>query len=224
MERALEQPNFYAILDTAYVARQRWVTHYQSLLRGGAALVQLRAKLQTPAERVVLLDALLPDYAASGRPLIINDDLDVAALYPGMGVGLHIGQDDALPEEARERLGSRALIGLSTHTREQAIDAMELGRDRIIDYFAVGPVFATQTKPDAPAVGLELASWVLAQRPPVPFYCIGGINRSNLNLLTDRGLRHVVAVSDVLLDENPETAVRQYCRALAEEPAPSTSA
>lgn len=214
MATSLENCRFYAILDTAYVTPENWVDVYRALLDGPADLIQLRAKAESHAERVLLMEALLPDYGTSGCPLIINDDLEAAALYPGMNLGLHVGQEDTPPETARSRLGPNAIIGLSTHSREQAAQAMELGREGIIDYFAVGPLFQTPTKPEADPVGLELAAWVMEQNPPVPFFCIGGITRASLDLVLQHKIRRIAVVSDVLTDPSPWRVVAEYQRRL----------
>lgn len=214
MQFDIGKARFYAILDTGYVAEDRICEVYRALLRGGADLVQLRAKDAGTARRQALVDALLPDYAASGVPLVVNDDLAVTAAYPGLNLGLHLGQDDTPPEQARERLGAGHIIGLSTHSPEQARQAIRLARARVIDYFAVGPVFATPTKPDYPAVGLALAREVEAMNPPVPWFCIGGITRTTLPQVTAAGIHRVVAVSDVLNDPDPAAAVAAFQSAL----------
>ena len=124
------------------------------------------------------------------------------------GVGLHIGQDDTPAREARERIGPHRILGLSTHSAEQAQEAMNLGAD-VLSYFAVGPLFATQTKPDYTPIGLELATWVAQENPDLPYFCIGGINRANAQQVRDTGARRVVTVSDVLLAEDTATAVKE---------------
>jgi thiamine-phosphate pyrophosphorylase len=79
----------------------------------------------------------------------------------------------------------------------------------VLSYFAVGPVFATQTKPGYRAVGLELVTHVAGMQPAIPFFCIGGINRGNVHQVAATGARRVVAVSDILCDRDPAAAVRE---------------
>ncbi|RME71872.1 MAG: thiamine phosphate synthase, partial [Verrucomicrobia bacterium] len=148
MPRPLQAARFYAILDTAYVPPDRWESVCRQLIDGGADLIQLRAKQASPEQRAALLERMRPVIAAAGAGaphLIVNDDVDLAARTPD--AGLHIGQDDTPPAEARRRLGPDRLIGLSTHSLDQARAAMALPPGTI-DYFCVGPVFSTQTKPD----------------------------------------------------------------------------
>jgi thiamine-phosphate pyrophosphorylase len=208
---------FYAILDTGYVPAIRWSAVCRSLLLGGADVVQLRAKRETPAGRRALLEEILPLFSAGAvvakpPPLIVNDDIELASSYPG--IGLHVGQDDIAPAEARRRLGPGRLIGLSTHSPAQAEAALALPAGTI-DYFAVGPVFATQTKPDYTPVGLELVRYVAQLQPTLPWFCIGGIKRNNLPMVLAAGAKRIVVVSEVLCADDPAAAVRDYLAALA---------
>ncbi len=212
----LDSTRFYAILDTAYVPQERWVESCRALLQGGADLVQLRAKSTAPAERTALLEEILPLFADRVTPLVINDDIDLALEYPGLG--LHVGQEDLNPREARRRLGEDRVLGLSTHSPDQARAALELGNN--LSYFAVGPVFATRTKPGYTPVGLDLvatvAAWERRSRSFPPWFCIGGITRENVHRVLEGGGRRVVVVSDVLCAPNIAEAVRAYQAALAE--------
>ncbi len=213
---ALRSARFYAILDTGYVPRDRWTPVCRALLLGGADLVQLRAKRETAAERRALLDEILPLFAPGAvvdapPPLIVNDDLELALAYPHLG--LHVGQDDLPPAAARARLGPGRLLGLSTHSPAQAAAALALPAGTL-DYFAVGPVFATPTKPTYTPVGLELVRHVASLRPALPWFCIGGIKRGNLAAVRAAGAERVVVVSEVLTAADPSALVRDYRAAL----------
>lgn len=201
------QPRFYGILDTGYVAPQDMVPKCRALLSGGAQIVQLRAKKQTRDEMRMILCQILPLFMKSGVPLIVNDDIELALEFPGLG--LHIGQDDIPVPQARAALGTGRVLGLSTHSPEQAAGA--IAQAHLLDYFAVGPVFATQTKPDYIPVGLDLVRHVAGLRPPLPWVCIGGINADNAQQVIDAGAQGLVAVSDVLLAEDTASAVARYC-------------
>ena len=209
---ALRSARFYAILDTGYVPRERWISTCRALLLGGADIVQLRAKRQTPAERRALLEEILPLFSAGAvvaapPPLIVNDDLALALAYPNLG--LHVGQDDLAPVLARERLGPGRLLGLSTHSPEQVRTALALPHGTL-DYFAVGPVFATPTKPDYTPVGLDLVRHVTATQPALPWFCIGGIKCANLAEVRAAGGSRVVVVSEVLCAADPAELIRHY--------------
>lgn len=205
----LSHARFYAILDTGYVPRSRWSKVCRALIEGGADIIQMRAKTERPAERRVLLGEILPLFAesrAGAPPLVINDDIELALSHPGLG--LHVGQDDLSAVEARRLLGPDRILGLSTHSREQVAGALALDNG-VLSYFAVGPVFPTQTKPGYRAVGLDLVAHAATEARNVPFFCIGGINRGNVAQVVAAGGRRVVAVSDILCDPDPAAAVRE---------------
>jgi len=202
---------FYGILDSGYVSPADWLMRCQALLQGGADIIQLRAKRETSTQREALLREILPLFAQTTVPLIINDDIDLCLKYPGLG--LHVGQDDLPAAEARRRLGPDRILGLSTHSPEQAKAAIALGAE-VLSYFAVGPVFATQTKPDYQPVGLDLVRLVSHWEPPLPFFCIGGVNRKTVSQVTEAGGRRIVVVSDVLCAEDTAAAVQELRKAL----------
>ncbi len=208
--RNLSAARFYAILDTGYAPAGRLVEIGHAVLAGGADIVQLRAKNSTTAARIALLRGLAPICAAAGVPLVCNDDLAAAMAVPG--VGLHIGQDDLPACEARAALGPGRPLGLSTHSLAQAQAALALGE--VLTYFATGPVFATQTKPDYPAVGLSLVGTVAQLQPALPWFCIGGINRRNVAEVRAAGGRAVVAVSEVLCAPDPAGVVHELRAAM----------
>jgi thiamine-phosphate pyrophosphorylase len=160
---------------------------------------------------MALLRGLAPLCAAANVPLICNDDLAAALAVPG--VGLHVGQEDMPPAAARAALGPERPLGLSTHSLAQVRAAFELGG--VLNYFAVGPVFATPTKPDYPAVGLELVAAVAALKPRLPWFCIGGIKLANAAQVRAAGARAVVVVSEVLQAAAPEQTTRELRRAMA---------
>jgi thiamine-phosphate pyrophosphorylase len=210
----LSGARFYAILDTGYVPRSRWTRVCRGLIEGRADLIQLRAKTERPKERRELLDEILPLFEEAGPsapPLVINDDIELALSHPWLG--LHVGQDDLQPNEARRLLGPDRILGLSTHSEAQIAGAIAHGPE-VLNYFAVGPVFPTQTKPGYKSVGLDLVSHAAGAAGSLPFFCIGGINRGNVAKVVAAGARRVVAVSDILCDPDPANAVREIRAAL----------
>ncbi|MGF1453696.1 MAG: thiamine phosphate synthase [Opitutales bacterium] len=201
----LRRARLYGILDTAYVGPDDLVAKCRGLLAGGADIIQFRAKHESSTERASLLETIFPLFEDTDVPLILNDDLEVATLYPG--VGLHVGQDDLDPRLCRDRLGPDRILGLSTHSEAQATAAMAMAD--VLDYFAVGPVFATPTKPTYGAVGPELVSFVAAQKPVLPWFAIGGVNAQTVDRVTAAGARAVVAVSALLKAASTAEATRQ---------------
>ena len=141
----------------------------QAAVAGGADLVQLRRKREPWAELVELARSLQEICHRGEAIFLVNDHVDLALAAQADGV--HLGQGDVAVQEARERLGDRPLIGLSTHTPDQALKAQLLP----LDYIAAGPVRATPTKPDSVEVGFQqVTAAALVSR--VPVVAIGGLD------------------------------------------------
>jgi len=208
--QSLIKPGFYAILDTCYVDEDEWEYKAESLLAGGACMLQVRAKGH-PLERVhELVERVLPAIRKYDIPLIINDHLDLAVRVPG--AGLHLGQNDVDILEARRKLGPDRILGLSTHSLEQVEKAIAAAG--ILSYFTVGPIFSTVTKADYTPVGTGLVAQIAALDPAIPFYCIDGITRRNVDQVLAAGAKGIAAGSDPLLDHDTEAAVRFYVERL----------
>lgn len=161
------------------------------MLEGGARLIQLRDKDASAKELLEAARDCLKLTREAGATLIVNDRIDVALTADADGV--HLGQDDLTVEEARDILGEKKIIGLSTHSIDQFMAAMETSAD----YIAVGPVYATKTKENAdPVVGLELVREAkrLADRPLV---AIGGITVESAPEVLFAGADSVAVISDL---------------------------
>src|SRR6201996_2892587 len=177
----------------------------RAALGGGVDIVQLREKQLGRAEierAASTFRRMADNYSAL---FIVNDDPDLARICDADGV--HVGQDDASVEDARAALGPQAITGQSTHSEEQ-IAAAE-GRD--IDYFAVGPVWETPTKPGRPAVGLELISHA-AEVARKPFFAIGGISPLNAGEVVAAGAQRLVVVRAIRDAPHPEVAAEALRR------------
>jgi len=184
----------------------------RAALGGGVDIVQLREKQlgRAEIERAASTFRRIADtYSAL---FIVNDDPDLARACDADGV--HVGQDDASVEEARAVLGANAIIGQSTHSEEQIAAAD--GRD--IDYFAVGPVWETPTKPGRPAVGLELVTHAAergraAGPEQKPFFAIGGIGPLNAGEVVTAGAQRMCVVRAIRDAPHPEVAAEALRRA-----------
>jgi len=196
----------YGIVDTGYVARENLVTITTQLLRGGADIIQLRAKKQTPEDVLAMARQLAPVCRAAGIPFIINDHPEL--VRDAGADGAHVGQDDLTVAEARRLAGPEAIIGKSTHSLAQAIAAA----GESPDYIGFGPLFATPTKPDYTPIGTEQIQAV-HETLTLPIFCIGGIKLSNLPGVIAAGARRVVIVSDLLIAKDP-AAQTAHCRDL----------
>jgi thiamine-phosphate pyrophosphorylase len=168
---------------------------------GGVDIVQLREKELADRELLAVLEQAREVTRRLGVPLVVNDRPDLAVLCGADFV--HVGQDD-LPVEAARRFGLG--VGLSTHGRRE-LDAANA------DYAAVGPVFATPTKPGRPPVGLELVRYA-AERARVPWFAIGGIDDSNVAEVAAAGARRIAVVRAIGDSSDPERAAAELRSAL----------
>ncbi len=168
------------------------------LAGAGVDLLQLREK---DLEAGAVLRAGEPVAAAcreAGVPFIVNDRPDIALALGADGV--HLGQND-LPVEVARRVCPTAFVGLSTH-RPEEIDAVG---EADVDYFAVGPVEATPTKPGRPGAGLDLVRYASGTTGP-PWFAIGGIDAGNLDRVLEAGARRIVVVRAVTESSDPPAA------------------
>lgn len=185
-------------------ARPCHVRQVRLLLGAGATLIQLREK--APAEVPDLLDQARECARLCrevGAVLIVNDDVELAIAAGAHGV--HVGQGDMAPSAIRQRAGSDFLIGLSTHDRAQ----FEAACRQPAAYIAVGPVFATSTKPDAePATGLDFVRWAWKHpaRADRPLVAIGGISKATIGKLMAIVPRAVPSVISAVWSSNDPAA------------------
>lgn len=177
------------------------------VLDAGVQMVQLREKQMEAGPLLRIARLVRKRTAAAGALFIINDRVDVAMAAGADGV--HLGQQDLPAAEARRQAGDELLIGLSTHSVSQLDSAMASPAD----YCAVGPVFATPTKPGRPAVGLDLVR-AAAGRTAKPVFAIGGIDTTNVAEVLDAGARRVSVVRALTQSEDPGAAARELRKAL----------
>ena len=179
------------------------LSRVQDALRGGARVVQYRAKHQSPAERMATAELLHAACRAAGAKFIINDLPEMVREIDADGV--HLGQDDMSISEARQIVGRDKLIGISTHSVDEALKAESHGAD----YVALGSVFATDTKDDANVVGLDTLSKV-RRAVRIPLVAIGGIDPAGADLAIETGADAIAVISGVMNDSNPAIAAREY--------------
>jgi thiamine-phosphate pyrophosphorylase len=186
-------PRVYPILDTATLARPGFdsIQAAAALLEGGARILQLRHKGFWSREVFAQAEEIAALCRAASASFIVNDRADYASLLHS---GLHLGQDDLLPADARLVIGDEPMIGFSTHNPDQ----MRAAASEPVDYLAFGPVFTTASKerPD-PTVGIAGLRIVrgLTQKPLV---AIGGITRDNAGVCWSAGADSVAVIADML--------------------------
>jgi thiamine-phosphate pyrophosphorylase len=196
----------YPILDAGCFAdTSGLLTAAEELAATGVTLIQYRNKSGTA--RVMLEQAReLKARLGSSIRLIMNDRADLCLIAEFDGV--HVGQEDLLPESVRGIIGAERWLGVSTHNPEQLAEADKTSAD----YLAIGPVFSTSSKdrPD-PVVGLE---GVRRARPLTrkPLVAIGGITRANAASVIEAGADSVAVISDLLRE--PRKSAEEFFRVL----------
>ncbi|MFM2083046.1 MAG: thiamine phosphate synthase [Verrucomicrobiota bacterium] len=206
--KPLADCRLYTFVDTAYLRGRAPELVAQQLCDGGSDIIQLRAKNSPPDEVRRLAEKVLPITRAAGVPLVINDHLEIAR---ELGAEFcHLGQEDFFDaghkhcSEFRSQ-NSGVRIGLSTHAPVQATRALAAGAD----YVAIGPIYATKTKPTAKPVTLDYIRWAQAN-VPVPWFAIGGVNLQTLAAVLAAGATRVCVVSAILNADDLAGACREF--------------
>ncbi len=212
----------YGIVDTSAAPHLRHLDLGHALLQAGVSVLQLRMKDTNPTGQLQILRRLKAAADKAGAQLIVNDHVQLAAEVSGVGV--HLGQEDMSPAQARTVLGDSILIGLSTHNPIQAREAEAQG----VDYIGYGPVLSSTGKhhdkrdervPHAP-VGLASLK-VVVSAATVPVVAIGGINLSALPLLLATGVDAVAVISAINCAEHPVDVARSFHAAFTVEARPA---
>ena len=203
----LAAARLYVVTEAAHDA-SRVLDVVRAVCDGGADVVQLRRKGEEGLAWLRLAERCRTVTAAAGVLFVVNDRLDVAMACGADGV--HLGQDD-LPLAAARALWPAGLVGRSTHSPAQALEAQEAGAD----YIGVGPVFVTPTKPGRPAVGVECVREAAAS-VHIPWFAIGGIDATTLPSVLEAGARRVAVVRAACSATDVAAAVGALRRALAQ--------
>lgn len=175
-------------------------------LKGGVNTIQLREKGLTTRELYLLAHELRKITLDFGANLIINDRVDVALAVEADGV--HLGWQSLPFHIARKLLGLEKLIGISTHSRQEALHARDYGAD----YITFGPVFDTPSKAGLlkPTGAEEIQS--LKSNVTMPIIAVGGINEKNVETVLARGADGIAVISSIMYAGNPEDAARSLCK------------
>lgn len=170
-------------------------------LAGGVDIIQLRDKGLEAREEIAALEVLREACERHGALLAVNDRADIARAV--RADVLHLGQRDLPVPMARDIVGADPVIGRSNNDPEAAAaSAEEVGSD----YFCVGPVWETPTKPGRRAAGTGLVEYAAALRTDRPWFAIGGIDEGNVDQVLDAGARRIVVVRAVTEAEDPRSA------------------
>jgi thiamine-phosphate pyrophosphorylase len=202
---AVRHASLYLILEVAAI------DVVGPALEGGVDVIQLRDKHAPDGEIVAAGRRLAALCRARGALFLVNDRPDLALECGAHGV--HVGQDDEAVDAVRELAGERLIVGVSTHSPEQMAAAEASGAD----YFAVGPVHETPTKPGRPAVGLELVRHA-AGNATKPWFAIGGIDAGNARDVVAAGARRLAVVRAIRDAADPRAAAAELRAAIEAAP------
>ena len=160
------------------------------MIKSGIKIIQYREKFKSLREKLEEAKILCELCKKNNVLFIVNDHVDIALMVDADGV--HVGQEDMPVSEIRKILGANKIIGLSTHSVEDADKAVL----QDVDYIGVGPIFPTTTK-DRTAVGIEYMEYV-EKNINLPYIAIGGIKEANLLQVVEKGARRIALVSEIV--------------------------
>ncbi len=191
-------PPLYAILDNDAVIARGWAPAdvCRAWLSAGVRLIQLRAKRLPSGPFLELADEIVQLGRASGALVVINDRADVAAMAGADGV--HVGQDDLAPSDARRVLSPTAIVGLSTHEPTQVVS----GALEPVSYLAIGPIYATATKDtgyEALGLGAVREAATVTSGAGMPLVAIGGLTLESAPAVREAGADSLALITDLLM-------------------------
>ena len=209
MKCGKKELQLYAITDRHWLKGRSLYDVVKESLEGGVTFLQLREKQLDEEhflEEAKELQGLCREYNV---PFIINDNVDIALAMNADGV--HIGQSDMAMKEAREKLGPDKIIGVSAHTKEEALLAQAQGAD----YLGVGAVFPTGSKDDAESVSYETLK-AICEVVSIPVVAIGGISKENLHKLSKSGISGISVISAIYAQPDIKEAARELKQCVQE--------
>lgn len=195
-------PTLYFITDSTGLSESDFLDRVNQALEGGATMIQLREKERTTREYIRLAEKVHAIAQSHRVPLIIDDRVDVALATDAEGV--HVGQTDMPVFIARKLMGSNRIVGATTKTVEQASEAYEQGAD----YLGVGAIYPTTTKVRTVLTSTDTLRDICAA-VPIPVNAIGGLNSSNLDILSGIPIAGICVVSAIMKSQNPRAAARE---------------
>jgi thiamine-phosphate pyrophosphorylase len=203
----LAAARLYVLITTALCRGRDPEDVARLAIRGGADMIQLREKEMPDGEFLALARKLRELCCEAEALFIVNDRPHIARIVDADGV--HLGQDDLPATEARRLLGAEKIIGVSTHSPDQAAAAIKAGAS----YIGVGPVNATPTKPSAAPVGLGYVGYA-SRNVEIPFFAIGGVAAATAGGILEAGARRLAVCSAVISADDPESAAAEIKQAV----------
>jgi thiamine-phosphate pyrophosphorylase len=188
----------YFITDSTDWTEEEFLRRVEEALKGGATLLQLREKDKSTRDYIQLAEKVHTISRKYNIPLIIDDRIDVAMVVHAEGV--HLGQSDMPIDTARRILGSDMIIGATAKTVTQALEAYKQGAD----YLGVGAIYPTTTKVKTVLTSTETLA-AICKIVPIPVNAIGGLNKTNINILEGISIAGLCVVSAIMKADDPKT-------------------
>ena len=189
----------YFITDSTGLSEETFLSIVEAACKGGVTIIQLREKEKSTRDYLALAEKVHAITKQYKIPLIIDDRVDVALAAHAEGV--HVGQSDMPVHMARKLMGDDKIIGATTKTVEQAMEAYAQGAD----YLGVGAIYPTTTKVKTVLTSVETLSEIV-HAVPIRVNAIGGLNPQNIHVLKGTGIAGICAVSAIMKAENPRSA------------------
>ena len=207
MNRDRKKFRLYAVTDSRQLHGRSLPQAVEEVIKGGATMIQLREKDAKDSRLLKLAGDVLSVTDRYAVPLIINDRPDIALQCGAAGV--HIGQQDGSVRQIRRMIGEEKILGVSAHTKEEAVRAEQDGAD----YLGVGAVFPTSTKQNTVSLSPETLREI-CRAEKIPVVAIGGIRADNIGSLCGTGIDGAAVVSALFASENPKKAAEQLTASL----------
>ncbi len=192
--------SFYFITDSTDYEEEEFLARVEQAVSGGVTILQLREKEKSTREYISLAEKVHEITKKYRIPLIIDDRVDVTLASGAEGV--HLGQSDMPVSTARRILGEDRIIGATTKTVPQALEAYEQGAD----YLGVGAIFPTTTKVITVLTSTDTLHEI-CRSVPIPVNAIGGLNKDNVDILQGIPIAGICVVSAVMKADDPRRAV-----------------
>ena len=194
--------SMYFITDSSNYSEEEFLHRVEQALVGGVTLLQLREKDKTTREYIDLANKVHALTKKYNVPLIIDDRVDVALAIDAEGV--HVGQSDMPVSMARELMGNDKIVGATTKTVEQAVEACAQGAD----YLGVGAIYPTTTKVKTVITSTETLGNICSA-VPIPVNAIGGLNKDNIDILKGIPIAGICVVSAIMKADDPKQATAE---------------
>lgn len=192
----------YFITDSTGFSEEEFLYRTEEACKGGVTLLQLREKDKTTREYITLAEKVHEITQRYSIPLIIDDRVDVALAVNAEGV--HVGQSDMPVAMARKLMGDNKIVGATAKTVPQALEAYEQGAD----YLGVGAIYPTTTKVKTVLTSVDTLKEIV-KAVPIKVNAIGGLNKTNTDILKGSGIDGICVVSAIMKADSPYIAAKE---------------